>query len=120
MPPGHDQAVCDAWNRSAAPSQPETQSRVAHAIETAPLPRCFGVVQRFTLLVWALIKHAAAAKQKISPWQALSIQEQAIRTADLCGLREEISNDSRACIRMLGCRRGTCGQSVFGRAISMW
>jgi pimeloyl-ACP methyl ester carboxylesterase len=34
-------------------------------------------------------KHAAAAKQKISPWQALSIQEQAVRTADLCGLGEK-------------------------------
>jgi hypothetical protein len=34
-------------------------------------------------------KHAAAAKQQMSPWQALSIQEQAIRTADVCGLSEE-------------------------------
>jgi pimeloyl-ACP methyl ester carboxylesterase len=34
-------------------------------------------------------KHSAAAKEKMSPWQALSIQEQAIRIADLCGLREE-------------------------------
>jgi hypothetical protein len=25
----------------------------------------------------------------MSPWQALSIQEQAARTADLCGLSEE-------------------------------
>jgi len=25
----------------------------------------------------------------MSPWQALSIQEQAIRTADVCGLGEE-------------------------------
>jgi tetratricopeptide (TPR) repeat protein len=33
----------------------------------------------------AMQKHAEAAKLEMDPWQALSIQEQAIRTADLCG-----------------------------------
>jgi hypothetical protein len=31
-------------------------------------------------------KHAEAAHMPMQPWQALSIQEQAMRTADLCGL----------------------------------
>jgi hypothetical protein len=34
-------------------------------------------------------KHGAAAKLAMSPWQALSIQEQAIRIGDLCGLAPE-------------------------------
>jgi pimeloyl-ACP methyl ester carboxylesterase len=34
----------------------------------------------------AMQKHAEAARLEMDPWQALSIQEQAIRTADLCGL----------------------------------
>jgi hypothetical protein len=37
----------------------------------------------------AMQKHAEAARLEMDPWQALSIQEQAIRTADLCGLTAE-------------------------------
>jgi len=37
----------------------------------------------------AFRKHAEAAQFDMDPWQALSIQEQAIRTADLCGLTGE-------------------------------
>jgi hypothetical protein len=37
----------------------------------------------------AFQKHAEAARHDMNPWQALSIQEQAIRTADLCGLTRE-------------------------------
>jgi pimeloyl-ACP methyl ester carboxylesterase len=37
----------------------------------------------------AVQKHAEAARHDMNPWQALSIQEQAIRTADLCGLSGE-------------------------------
>jgi pimeloyl-ACP methyl ester carboxylesterase len=33
----------------------------------------------------AIARHADAAQMTMQPWQALSIQEQALRTADLCG-----------------------------------
>jgi pimeloyl-ACP methyl ester carboxylesterase len=35
-----------------------------------------------------LAKHAQAAALKIQPWQALSMEEQAVRVADLCGWSE--------------------------------
>src|SRR5690242_13539775 len=34
-------------------------------------------------------KHAESAQMPMQPWQALSIQEQAMRTADLCGCAAE-------------------------------
>ena len=41
----------------------------------------------------ALQKHTEASRCQMDPWQALSIQEQSIRTADLAGLQEaEIQN----------------------------
>jgi hypothetical protein len=36
-----------------------------------------------------LRKHQASAKQDLKPWQALSMEEQAIRVADLCGLSKD-------------------------------
>jgi pimeloyl-ACP methyl ester carboxylesterase len=38
-------------------------------------------------------RHQEAAKQELKPWQAASMQEQAIRVADLCGLSEKEIQD---------------------------
>ena len=36
----------------------------------------------------AIAKHREAAKQKLKPWEATSMEEQALRVADLCGVGE--------------------------------
>lgn len=37
----------------------------------------------------AYAKHAEAAREKLAPWEAFSIEEQSVRIADACGLTED-------------------------------
>jgi pimeloyl-ACP methyl ester carboxylesterase len=105
QPPDHDQAYYHGINLAYLELAYGGDYRAARQRAEAVLADCAAAVSpkdRFWLLASegdalmilgrteeAMHKHAEAARHDMNPWQALSIQEQAIRTADLCGLTAE-------------------------------
>jgi hypothetical protein len=103
-PADHDQAYYHGINlaylKLASGTDPEGAKNLAHAVldhcEKAANPRDETwrlATKGSALLVLGRLNeafqaHEQAAKQEMDPWQALSIQEQTLRMADICGLRD--------------------------------
>ncbi len=101
-PPDHDQAYYHGINLSylavaaqrdfntARPMASEVLEHVAQATDPG-LKHWRAATEGDALMILgrtdeAVLKHQEAAKQELKPWEATSMEEQALRVADLCGV----------------------------------